>query len=136
MEFGIRFLPDVGLDERSGTDYWAQALYLNKSQGGIYICGTMKISLCDPLKLLHTCGAAVTYEDGRDARSGSSPHLRGSPSGAGSLISSGAGHPRTCGAAPSGAGSLISSGAGHPRTCGAAPSVWAKDNFRCGQPSC
>ena len=53
MEFGIRFLPDVGPDERSGTDYWAQALYLNKSQGGIYICGTMKISLCDPLKLLH-----------------------------------------------------------------------------------
>ena len=28
MEFGIQFFPDVGPEERSGADYWAQALHL------------------------------------------------------------------------------------------------------------
>ena len=35
MEFGIQFFPDVGPDQKSGTDYWTEALHL--------------VSLCDEL---------------------------------------------------------------------------------------
>ena len=35
MEFGIQFFPDVGPEEKSGTDYWTEALHL--------------VSLCDEL---------------------------------------------------------------------------------------
>ena len=36
MEFGIQFFPDVGPDQKSGTDYWTEALHL--------------VSLCDELE--------------------------------------------------------------------------------------
>ena len=35
MEFGIQFFPDVGPEEKSAAQYWADALHL--------------VSLCDPL---------------------------------------------------------------------------------------